>query len=121
MIEDKILGLLPGNLASFAIIGDLPGTKQNIIGIVLYDGNINTEYFGTRTDSTVYRPVIKVVVRHSSYETGKSWVTQVKDALHRYHDDEILSILLVGSPMYLGKSEEKLHTFQVTFSLQVKE
>lgn len=119
MLEDKILGLLPSTLP--AVIGDLPGTTQDSICIMLYDGNANTEYFGPAADSTVYQPVVKIVVRSADYEKASNWVRMVKEALHRHVDDYFMSILLVGSPMYLGKSEQKLHEFQETFKIQVKE
>ena len=119
MLEDKVLGLLPSTIP--AIIGDLPGTTQDIVCIMLYDGNYNTEYFGKVNDSTIYQPVVKIVVRSADYQKGSQWVKQIKDALHRHTDQYFLSILLVGSAMYLGKSDQKLHEFQETFKIQVKE
>lgn len=127
MIEDSILGLLPLELLPFATIGDLPGTQKNEIGLIFYDGATNTEYFGPRVGSTVFQPIMKCVARNSSYEVAKEWIESIKNALHRYSDSgeglegEILSILMVGSPMYLGRNEQKFHEFQVTFNIQVKE
>lgn len=124
MIEDYILGLLPADLFPFATIGDLPGTQKNEICLMLYDGVTNTEYFGQRHESTVYRPIIKFVVRNNSYEQGKGWTEQIKESLHRYSDKgagvkgPILGIWLVGFPMYLGRNLQKMHEFQVTFSIQ---
>ena len=119
MIEDRILGLLPSSLP--ATIGDLPGTSQNAVCIMLYNGNPNTEYFGSSDSSTVYQPIVKIVVRNQSYEQAASWIKLIKEALHRHVDDYFMSILLVGSPLYLGKSDQKLHEFQIVFRIQVKE
>lgn len=124
MLEDILLGLLPAKLYPFATIGDLPGTQKDEICLMLYDGMSNAEYFGGRKGSTIYQPIVKVVVRNNSYEVAKQWVEDVKDAFHRYTDEnrgEVLSILMVGSPMYLGRSPQKLNEFQVTFNIQTKE
>lgn len=118
MIAEAVKDLLDKSLP--IVIGDLPATNQNIIGIVEYDGDTSTEYFGTSNNS-ISNPIIKVVARHSDYEIGDQWIKQIKDALHRYHDDFFLSILTVGSPSYLGRSAEKLHEFQTIFKTQVKE
>lgn len=124
MIEDALLGLLPAELVPFATIGDLPGTQKNEVCLMMYDGAVNTEYFGSRTGSTIYQPIVKVVARNLSYEVAKQWVDSVKEAFHRYTDTgegPLLSILMVGSPMYLGRSAQKLHEFQVTFNIQTRE
>lgn len=124
MIEDYILGLLPAELVPYATIGDLPGTQKNEVCLMLYDGSQNTEYFGMRRESTIYQPIVKFVVRNNSYEQGRSWVTLLKESLHRYSDKgmgvegPILGIWLVGSPMYLGRNSQKMHEFQITFRTQ---
>lgn len=121
MIEDILLGLLPAELYPVATIGDLPGTQKNAVCLILYDGTSNTEYFGGREGSTVYQPVLKVVVRNDRYETAKQWANMVEKALHRFTGGVILSVFMVGSPKYLGRSPQKLHEFQVTFNIQTKE
>lgn len=127
MIEDYVLGLLPVKLTPFATIGDLPGTQKNEICLMFYDGVTNTEYFGGRQGSTIFQPILKCVVRNNSYEAGKEWIDLLKESLHRYSDagegveGPILSILMVGSPMYLGRNSQKFHEFQVTFKIQTKE
>lgn len=117
-VEERVLQLIPENIP--ATIGDLPSTRANSVSIMMYDGNFNTEYFGGRQGSTLYQPIVKLVIRHESYEQAKGWVDAVKEALHRYTDDTFKSILLVGSPLYLGKSALKLHEFQLTFNLTIQ-
>lgn len=124
MIEDYILGCLPPELFPFATIGDLPGTQKNEICLMPYDGDMNSEYFGQRHESTIYSPIIKFVIRNHSYEQGKGWLEQVKYALERYSDKgagvdgPILGIWAIGSPMYLGRNAQKMHEFQMTFRVQ---
>lgn len=120
MIASKICSLIPKEIPT--VIGELPGGTRNIVAVVEYGGDFNTEYFGMKSSSaTIFNPIIKIVARNSSYATGKSWMTTIKNALHRFHDEEILSSLIVGDVMYLGQDSSKLHEFQVTFNIQVKE
>lgn len=119
MIADKIKALLPEDLPT--TIGDLPSPNLEAIGLLEYDGAANTEYFGARDGSTVCNPILKVVLRSSSYAKLQGWVEAIKSTLHRYHDDTFLSIMLVGSPMYLGRNEQKFHEFQIVFNISVKE
>lgn len=116
MIEQHIYDLLPNTFKK--VIGDLPGTYYNSVSIVLFDGAGNDEYFGS---NTVYRPVVKIIVRNESYAVAQQWVADIKQALDKHQDDYFLSIFLQGFPLYLGKSEQKLHEFQIVFNIQVKE
>lgn len=115
-MEQHIYDLLPNDFKK--VIGDLPGTQEDVVAIVLFNGSGNDEYFGF---TTVYRPIIKIIVRNRSYEVAQQWVKTIKDTLHRHQDDYFLSILMQGYPLYLGKSEQKLHEFQITFNIRVKE
>lgn len=119
MIADYIHSLLPSTLP--VVTGDLPATADTIVGIIEYDSSVGLEYFGPRKGSTIASPIVKVVVRHRDYAEGSTWITQIKDTLHRYQDKKLLSVLATGSPIYLGRSAEKLHEFQVTFIVQVEE
>ena len=105
MIAEKLYDLLPAEWPK--VIGDLPATS--------------TEYFGPADSSSVLAPIVKIVIRSLVYEQGQIWANAVKSTLHRYHDDTMLSVLLIGAPMYIGRTTEKLHEFQVTFKIQVKE
>ena len=120
MVAEKIYDLLPSEWPK--AIGDLPSTNNVAIGIIEYDGATSTEYFGA-TNASLFNPIVKIVIRHTSYPEGQSWADEVKDLLHRYHNEDIgiLSILIVGTPMYLGRNEQKLHEFQATFNISIKE
>ena len=120
MVAEKIYDLLPQEWPK--VIGDLPSTNNVAVGIVEYDGATSTEFFGA-TNSTLFNPIVKIVIRHTSYREGQTWAEEVKDLLHRYRDEDkgILSILISGSPIYLGRNEQKLHEFQATFNISIKE
>ena len=120
MVAEKIYNLLPQDWP--LVIGDLPSAEDVVVGIVEYDGATSTEYFGVMNKS-VFNPIVKIVIRHSMYSTGQAWAEEVKDTLHRYHNEDmgILSILMAGTPMYLGRNAQKLHEFQITFNISIKE
>lgn len=120
MIAEKIYDLLPQEWP--LVIGDLPSTSDIVVGIMEYDGATSTEYFG-RTNNSIFDPIVKIVIRHESYPIGQEWSDAVKNTLHRYHNENIgiLSCLMIGVPMYLGRNTQKLHEFQVTFKISVKE
>ena len=120
MVAEKIYDLLPQEWP--LTIGDLPSTSEVAVGIMEYDGATSTEFFGA-TNESLFNPIVKIVIRHTSYPEGQAWADDVKDTLHRFHNEAIgiLSILMVGVPMYLGRNEQKLHEFQVTFNISIKE
>lgn len=128
MVAEKIQDLLPQEWP--LVIGDLPSTSDVVVGIMEYDGATSTEYFGAQdrftfssTAKSIFNPIVKIVIRHTSYPEGSAWAEEVKNTLHRFHDDftGILSCLMAGTPMYLGRNEQKLHEFQVTFNISIKE
>lgn len=116
MLENRIKDLIPADIPT--VIGDLPSTTSNIVAIKLYDGGYNAEYFGK---VTVYKPIVKIVARHASYETMRLWISKIQNVLHQYSDDYFIGIHVVGSPHYLGRGEQKLHEMQITFSIDVEE
>lgn len=120
MVAEKIYDLLPQKWPK--VIGDLPSTNDVAVGIIEYDGVGSTEYFG-KANASLFNPVVKIVIRSNSYEEGQTWADEAKNLLHRYQNENtgILSCLIVGSPVYLGRNEQKLHEFQVVFNISIKE
>lgn len=116
MVEKHIYDLLPATLPK--VIGDLPATATNAVAIMLFNGVANLEYFQC---DTVYKPVVKIVVRNSSYEVAQQQISVIRNTLHKHTDDYFMSIFMQGYPVYLGKDEQKLHEFQIVFNIQVKE
>lgn len=117
MVEDKIRDLILG-VTGEAYLGELPSSPQNAIAIMLYNGAGNAEYFAF---GTVCTPVVKIVIRNKSYELAQQYIEDIKQVLHRHHDDYFLSIIMQGYPTYLGRDTQKLHEFQIVFNIQVKE
>ena len=116
MIEQHIYNLLPATLPK--VIGDLPATSANAVALVVFNGSTNLEYFQF---GTVYKPVLKVIVRNNSYDTAQQQILDIRNSLHKHSDDYFMSIMMQGYPTYLGRDEQKLHEFQIVFNIQVKE
>lgn len=122
MVAEYLQDLLV-NAGLPAYIGALPTQPDNSISVYEFNGGFNTEYFTVESPSglSVTEPVVKILARNSSYAIGQTWVEQIAELLNRYHDDTLMSVLMVGSPFYLGRGETKLHEFQVTFKVMKKE
>lgn len=122
MVADNVKALLPSDWP--LTVGDLPSPNVEAICIIEFDGYYNTQYFGRGPGTLIGQPLVKIVGRTASYQTGEFWMEETKRRLNRYigeDDDEILSITMVGTPSYLGRNSQKFHEFQVTFQVQVKE
>ena len=122
MIAENVKALLPSDWP--ITIGDLPSPNVEAVGIIEFDGYYNTQYFGRGPGTMIGHPLVKIVGRSASYQTGEHWMDEAKRLLNRYRgedDEEILSITMVGTPTYLGRNPQKFHEFQVTFQVQVKE
>ena len=122
MIADNIKALLPSDWP--ITIGDVPSPNVEALGIIEFDGYYNTQYFGRGPGTMIGQPLVKIVGRSASYQTGEFWMEETKRLLNRFSGedgDEILSITMVGTPSYLGRNNQKFHEFQVTFQVQVKE
>lgn len=101
-------------------IGDLPSITTEGTTCLIYSSNASTQFFGMK--NALYRPVAKFVSRVRRYPDGEEIMTKISDSLKKYTgDDEIAGINQIGSPIYLGRNTEKLHEFQVTFEIIVRE
>lgn len=122
-LENHIRDQLPSDLLPF-YIGDIPSLDEEAACIQRYDGYPSTEFFGMPPESgssSILRPLIKVGVRSKAYAVGSGMCEQVKAKLHRFHDDYILSSMIVGDTIYLGRNDYGLCEFQTSFLMDVKE
>ena len=108
-------------LSSPVVIGQLPATPSNVTAIMEYSSNPSTEYFGGTVVTRIANPVVKFICRNDSYATGQAIVESIREQLDRLQTEQLLSVFPVGSPMYLGRGQDGLHEFQVTFKVQIKE
>ena len=121
MIASRVKDLLPPDWP--VTVGDLPSPNVEAVGLIEFDGYYNAMYFGMRYGTAIVQPLVKVVARSASYEQGEYYMDQAKQILNGTSDpaNNILSIVMVGTPTYLGRNPQKMHEFQVVFQIQVKE
>ena len=107
-VGEGIRALLPVDLQKVATVGELPSLTSEGIALIMYDGNFSTEYFGAKAsgDVSIFQPVLKCAVRNLSYDIASTWVEGLKETLHRHTDDDFLSIVMAGAPMFLGRTPE---------------
>nr|DAF76550.1 MAG TPA: hypothetical protein [Caudoviricetes sp.] len=100
-------------------IGDLPSLSEEGVGILLEEGSSDSRYFGQYR--SLARPYIRITIRSKKYVPGMERAESIKKDLDKYTDENILQCLIAGSPMYIGKNEQKLHEIQLLFYITLKE
>lgn len=100
-------------------IGEAPSLADECIAVRMLDGNPNATYFGMK--SSLYQPLYQFYIRTKDYESGAISAQTIKDLLDGFSKGGLKSLNLVGSILYLGRSEQKMHEFQLTFSAILKE
>lgn len=96
-------------------VGDIPSQSEEGVSLSINNGEDNTVFFAT--NEVLYRPYVQCLVRTEKYVKGEVLLSQVAQALNKLEDQEngILGVFQLGSASYLGKNEDKLHEFQLTF------
>ena len=100
-------------------IGDLPSLSEEGVGILLEEGSSDSRYFGQY--KSLARPYIRITIRSKKYVSGMERAESIKKDLDKYTDENILQCFIAGSPMYIGKNEQKLHEIQLLFYITLKE
>lgn len=100
-------------------IGDLPSLSDEGVGISLEEGSEALHYFGQ--SRSLERPWIRITIRTKTYVTGMDRASSINKDLNKYTDTNILQCLAAGSPMYIGKNQQKLHEIQLLFYITLKE
>lgn len=100
-------------------VGSLPALDLSGIAVQLYNGGTSKQFFGG-SESLFYINVL-VHFRSHSYSETASWCDRVQGMLHGYNKDNVLGAQLVGGSIYLGTTIEKLHEFQQTYRMIIKE
>lgn len=117
-LSEYIVNLIPETVAP-KFVGELPSLSTEGVAIAVFNSGVNTTYFGT--PEAIYRPVVRVIVRHKDYPTGCMFAQTIQETLRDYTDETLLSVTAVGTPNYLGRSAEKLHEFQSLYQILLKE
>lgn len=119
-ICEYIYSILPATLKP-KFVGEVPSQSEEGIAIALTDGEDSDLFFGS--GATLARPYVQIVVRTKEYAKGSKFCNQIIETLDRYKQESegILGLWMQGNIDYLGKTEEKLHEFELTFKSMLLE
>lgn len=115
MIVKKKVSTLP------IFIGDLPSLSDKGLAIRMVEGNPSTTYFGMSNLNYLHNPMVVLVCRVGEYDTGSTLMQSLQEMFDGYHDRNFSGINVIGKPFYLGRTTEKMHEFQLTLSILLKE
>lgn len=80
-LSEYIVSLLPKTVTP-KFVGDLPSLSAEGVAVAVYHSGVNTNYFGTTT--ALYRPVVRISIRHKDYPTGCAFAQSIHETLHDY-------------------------------------
>ncbi len=119
VIPEYIRKLILRRVRLAVFVGDVPSLAEEGIAVKMLEGNPNSIYFGEIPN--MYEPMYQILIRVRDYTVGATSAQAVKDILDGYTDKNLQALTLVGSILYLGRSEQKMHEFQLTFTAIIKE
>lgn len=119
VIPEYIRKLILRRVRLAVFVGDVPSLAEEGIAVKMLEGNPNSVYFGEIPN--MYEPMYQILIRVGDYTVGAASAQAVKDILDGYTDKNLQALTLVGSILYLGRSEQKMHEFQLTFTAIIKE
>lgn len=119
VIPEYIRKLILRKVKLAVFVGDVPSLAEEGIAVKMLEGNPNSMYFGEIPN--MYEPMYQILIRARDYTVGAISAQAIKDVLDGYTDKNLQALTLVGSILYLGRSEQKMHEFQLTFTAIIKE
>ena len=118
-VPENLKKLISSKVKLPVYIGEAPSLADECIAVRMLEGSPNANYFGKQP--SLYQPFYQTYIRSKSYESGADAAQTIKDVLDGYSKGGLKSVQLVGSVLYLGRSEQKMHEFQLTFTAILKE
>ena len=123
MIEqlcEYLWNLIPSSVKP-RFVGDIPSQSDEGVALSLSGTEGITRFFGSNI--SLIEQMVQCNIRTEKYEKGTKFMQQIIESLDKYHNEQdgILSVLLSDGDNDLGVNEEKLHEFQLTFKILVKE
>lgn len=118
-IADKLQVLTIGTVGTDIFVSAMPPTIDNVIGV--YDSN----GFAPDPYLPIRQPGFQIVIRNTSYATGKAKLDTVRDALHKLANLTqsgvyFYNILAMADGGYIGRDEQNRHEFSINFKCQVR-
>lgn len=99
-------------------IGDQPSLAEECVCLTLEDGMEDLRYFGQRNSNA--RPMLVINIRSTKYLDAMDMAELLRDRLNNYHDDDIAGCYISGSPVYLGRNQQKLHEAMLSFLVSLR-
>lgn len=121
-IAETIQGLL-SPVVSKCFVGDFPSLGAEGVSIKLYEGEELDKYFGstpTTPTVTLYKAKVLLTARGVDYAITLDWLSDIRATVDGYRCSS-LGITLLAPPSYIGRDDQKLHEFQVTYKTLIKE
>lgn len=118
-VADKVHDLIKAAIPS-SFVGDFPSLSAEGVAVRLSSGNETTRYFGGASDN-VYRPLVTLVARNTSYSLARGWLTLARTTLEGYRESNDFAIFVESPAEYVGRDESKLHEFTIVFRILMKE
>ena len=115
--QDLLIPLFP-TAKPPVYVGTFPTNAKDAVTVHIATNSRNYEYFGT--PSTTLTPFVMVQARGKSYPEVSAWMIQIYEALHRFFDSSLQGVWAGGAPIYLGRSSENYHEFQILFRIHVE-
>ena len=102
-------------------IGEPPAHVRKCLAIRYWGGDQATEHFGV--SKPLQRQGVLMVSRGENFEEAAAFLETAQQFFHKYSDSEngIAAMFVRGNILYLGRSEEHVHEFQLLFKIIVKE
>lgn len=112
----KLYNLLLPPIKDITYIGNLPNDVDNCVALI-EDGGKPNIYFH---NLYMGQPILKVVVRHISFEEGRQIVKAFKKTFKAYSNAEF-DMVLISEPIYFGRDDKHRNVWQLTFKIINKE
>lgn len=112
---EELIKLIPPEVQP-TFVGEVPSQSTEGVALCPKDAEISYYFFGQ--ESFIHVPYIECNIRTKTYKLGEDYAYKVMDAIDGYTDgNTVLGVRTSSYPDYLGKNEDKLHEFQLTFKV----
>lgn len=117
-ICESILDLLPATVTP-KYVGEMPSLSTE--GVAVSEAGVNRSINHFNNYKTVNNKILRFFIRSTSYNFCTDVAAEIHKKLHKYRDEDFLGILDTGDLTYLGRNEQKMHEFQVNYTIMVEE
>lgn len=121
-IPEKVRLLISDHVNALGLdvfIGEFPKAAEECVSIWLDENAGSSTFFGQAAE--IVRPIIRFMVRSTSYPKANDVSKAIKITLNKFHDAELLGFSLIGTIQYLGRDPDGRHEFRQSYKSIIKE